>query len=201
MEEILVSGFAPFGGDAENPSRLVARALDGAEIAGARVHSMELPVETGVAFREAAEFLRSRRPRAYLAFGLAGGISGMRIERVGLNLRDFRIQDEGGNSVVDEPVVAGAPMAYQVTVDVRALATALREAGIPHELSLSAGAFLCNEVLYRALHLTQSEGLGTRVGFIHLPYLPAQVAADHPRQPSLALETMVEGALSLLERA
>lgn len=200
MDEILVSGFLPFGGDDENPSRLVAAALDQGSAQGVPVHSLLLPVETGKAFLEVATFLRQHRPRAYIAFGLAGGISTMRIERIGVNLRDFRIADEGGQTVMDQPVVAGGPLAYQSSIDVRALLDALRTAGIPHELSLSAGSFLCNEVLYRALHLTETERIPTRVGFVHLPYLPEQVAKDHTRAPSLSLETMLRGARALLER-
>ncbi|EQD43876.1 pyrrolidone-carboxylate peptidase, partial [mine drainage metagenome] len=164
------------GGDAENPSRLVAKALEGITAQGVRVRSLELPVETETAFRPVESHLRSVRPRAYLAFGLAGGITAMRIERLGVNLRDFRIADEAGQAASDAPVVPGAPMAYPATVDVRALEETLRLAGIPNELSLSAGSFLCNELLYRALHLTASEGIPTRVGFIHLPYLSEQVA-------------------------
>lgn len=200
MDEILVSGFLPFAGDGENPSRLVVQALAGTTAAHARVHCLELPVETEAAFRLVEPFLRERRPRAYLAFGLAAGIPGLRIERIGINLRDFRIADEAGLAVQDRPVVEGAPLAYAATVDVRSLAEALEEARIPHELSLSAGSFLCNEVLFRSLHLAHVEHIPTRVGFIHLPYLPEQTTRDHPHLPSMSLETMVRGARALLER-
>lgn len=200
MSEILVSGFAPFGGDDENPSRLLALRLQGLVAGGAQVHSLELPVETEVAFGQVERFLRERRPRAYLAFGLAGGTAGLSIERIALNLRDFRIADEAGSRVRDREVIEGAPLAYAVTVDARALGEALEQAKVPHRLSLSAGSFLCNEVLFRALHLTQAENIPTRVGFVHLPYLPEQVTQDHPRLPSMSLETMVQGARALLER-
>lgn len=49
---------------------------------------------------------------------------------------------------------------------------AIQAAGVPAELSLSAGAYLCNQVLYTLLHTRSVPG-----GFIHLPSLPEQAAA------------------------
>ena len=40
---ILITAFGPIGGDAVNPSLLIARRLDGETIAGARVEAVQLP--------------------------------------------------------------------------------------------------------------------------------------------------------------
>ena len=63
----------------------------------------------------------------------------------------------------------------------------MREAGLPAALSYSAGAFVCNDVLYTLLH--RFHGTETRVGFIHVPYLPEQAKEG---QASMPLERMIQ---------
>ena len=48
-------------------------------------------------------------------------------------------------------------------MDVRKAVFSLKQAGIPAELSFSAGTFVCNEVMYRLLE-TDLPG-----GFVHVP--------------------------------
>jgi pyroglutamyl-peptidase len=74
---------------------------------------------------------------------------------------------------------------------VKAIVAALRGAGVPAGLSLSAGSFVCNAVFFALLErLARRDGV--RGGFAHLPLLPEQ-AAQHPGLPTLALATMVDG--------
>ena len=78
------------------------------------------------------------------------------------------------------------------------LADAIRERGLPAAVSLSAGAFVCNDTLYRLL--LHFAGTDTRVGFIHVPFLPSQAK---PGVPSMSLEEIVsalEAAISALDR-
>jgi pyroglutamyl-peptidase len=51
--------------------------------------------------------------------------------------------------------------------------------------------------LYTALHATADEPLP--VGFVHLPSLPAEVAGRRPLEPSMPLETQIEGARIAIE--
>ncbi|HEV2126035.1 MAG TPA: hypothetical protein VGW38_25035, partial [Chloroflexota bacterium] len=61
--------------------------------------------------------------------------------------------------------------------------------------------FLCNHVLYTALHHCTQTGRGAWVGFIHLPLLPEQAAAQPGRErpASMALETQATGIRLALE--
>ena len=70
------------------------------------------------------------------------------------------------------PVIPDAPAAYFSTLPVREMVSAITAAEIPAALSYSAGAFVCNDVLYTLLH--KFDGTETKVGFIHVPYLPEQ---------------------------
>jgi pyroglutamyl-peptidase len=58
---------------------------------------------------------------------------------------------------------------------VRKIEEALLAAGIPSRISNSAGSFLCNACLYSFLSAAEKIQ-GTRCGFVHVPYLPEQVA-------------------------
>ena len=48
------------------------------------------------------------------------------------------------------------------------MATAINSSGVPSDVSYSAGAYVCNDLMYTLLH--RFDGTDTRVGFIHVPY-------------------------------
>ncbi len=187
---ILVTGFEPFGGDTLNPSAEVARALDGQRIDGVPVHGLVLPCTFAGALPALQAALAARRPQLVLALGLAAGREGFTPERVALNLIDARIADNAGAQPLDEPVVPAGPAAYFTTLPIKAMVAALRAAGWPASVSLSAGSFVCNQVFYGLQHACRRRR-GTRSGFMHLPCLPEQAAAAPC--PSLPLAAMVQG--------
>jgi len=61
VPQILLTAFEPFGGDAVNPSLLIARQLDGETIAGARVVAVELPCVFHRALAVLGEALKALR--------------------------------------------------------------------------------------------------------------------------------------------
>lgn len=200
--KILVTGFEPFGGETLNPSAQVVAGLPDT-IAGAEIVKLILPVVRGEGAVQAAQALEEHQPRAVLSVGQAAGRSTVSVERVAVNLDDYSMEDNGGNRPQDEPVVADGPDAYLCTLPVKEMAAAIRAAGIPAQVSLSAGSFVCNHVFYSLCHLLATGYPGVRAGFIHIPYLPEQVV-DKPGQPSMegglslraveiAIRTMVEG--------
>ena len=127
------------------------------------------------------ETARTLHPDVILCIGQAGGRSGVMPEVVGINLREARIPDNAGNQPENVPVVENAPAAYFSTVPVRAMVASIRDAGVPAALSYSAGAFVCNDVLFSLLHAY--DGAQTKVGFIHVPFLPEQAKENAPSLP------------------
>jgi len=89
-------------------------------------------------------------------------------------------------------VHAGGPVSI-------AMLTELRSAGIPAEISQTAGTYVCNHVFYGLMHALHSRP-GVRGGFIHIPYSPEQ-AARHPGAPSLPVETIVAALRIALDTA
>lgn len=187
---LLLTGFAPFGGETLNPSWEAVRQLDGERLGDLTVVAAQLPTEFGAALRVLDELLERHRPTLVVAVGQAGGRAELSLERIAINVDDARIPDNAGRQPIDEPVVAGGPAAYFSTLPIKAMTRVLRDAGIPAAVSQTAGTFVCNHVFYGLQHRLQ--GSGVRGGFIHIPYLPAQ-AAHQPEAPSMALETLVAG--------
>ena len=197
---MLVTGFAPFGGQTVNPSGGIAEALAGQKIAGLTVRADVLPVIGSVSGDRVAELIGRHRPAAVVGFGQANPReTALRIERLAANIRDYAIPDNAGHRVSGEPIVAGAPAAYFTTLPVTLIRDRVRGAGVPCGLSNSAGTFLCNEVLFMTLHHLAGRSPSTPAGFVHVPLLPEQVAGLNRPGPSMALETMLRGARAVLE--
>ena len=191
--QVLVTGFEPFGDCQANPSEQVARALSGERVNDLEIVTAVLPVERLRGPERLLEAVRLYRPSAVLCLGLAAGRVSFGIERVAVNLLDFRIPDNAGEQAVDQPVVPGGPAAYFATLPVRAIQQAVRAAGVAADLSMSAGTYLCNQVMYTLLHYAAQEGLDLPGGFIHLPALPEHAALASGPMASMSLETMVRG--------
>ncbi len=174
---ILVTGFEPFGGSSVNPSREVLPLLEAEAPRGIDLRTEVLPViggpGAGAAPARLAASLRRHRPEILVCLGETGARGAICLERIAINLRDYRIADNAGAKVEDRPIDPRGPLALMSTLPVRPLLEAMRATGAPCELSLSAGAFLCNEVMYHALRLTRRRS-GVMAGFIHLPQLPEQ---------------------------
>lgn len=197
MSTMLVTGFEPFGGFLVNPSAEVVRrfANNGKPPDAA---TAILPVDAVQAPRMITDLLLNHQPDLCLMLGQADGYAALAVERVAINLCDFRIPDNAGIQRVDEPIVEDGPAAYFSNAPVRDVVQAIRAAGVPAHLSLSAGAYLCNMVYYTALHVCATYRLPTRCVFIHLPSLPTQASADHLPCPTMALETMYAGVCAAL---
>jgi pyroglutamyl-peptidase I (EC:3.4.19.3). Cysteine peptidase. MEROPS family C15 len=191
MRTVLITGFEPFDGEAVNPSWEVVSRLDNAIIGGCRVVARQLPCVFGEALIELNAAIDSLSPTLVLSVGQAGGRTDISVERVAINVDDARIADNRGNQPVDTPIVANGPTAWFSSLPIKAIVSALREAGIPASVSQTAGTFVCNHVMYGLMHklsgIPEAKG-----GFIHIPYLPQQAAA-HPGAPSMAAETVRQG--------
>jgi pyroglutamyl-peptidase len=198
---ILLTGFAPFGGERTNPSWEVASSLDRKEINGATIHALELPVNCRRAFKMVTDAIAHTNPMAVLGLGQAGGRPSLSIEKLAVNLADERARRESDGGANAKSIVPTGPDAYFARVPIAPLLRAITRAGIPAAISLSAGVYVCNTVMYATLHALR-ERPRVSAGFIHLPYTAAQ-AAKHRGAPSMSVDLMtagVEAALGVLAR-
>ncbi|KDN20286.1 pyroglutamyl-peptidase I [Amycolatopsis rifamycinica] len=198
MARVLMTGFAPFGGESVNPSwqavsLLAARRDD--------VAAVELPCEFAASLPALRRALVEHRPSLVVCAGQAGGRSEVTPERVAINLIDARIPDNAGARPVDAPVVPDGPAAYFTTLPVKACVAAIRAAGVPASVSHTAGTYVCNQVFYGLMHLLVTEFPGVRGGFVHVPFSPEQVAAAGKPEASLSVDRIADALEAVADTA
>ena len=209
----LLTGFEPYGGRGVNPAFEIMRRLDGLEIGGAEVAGRPLPVSYEALNGKIEELLEELDPALVISVGLWPGEPMIRLERIAVNVADFEIPDNDGLVVSDATIRGNAQTAFTATLPLRAIEAALLSAGIPNRVSNTAGTFLCNATMFGFLQALAARGRAVPCGFVHVPYLPSQVA-DMLRKTkqerrlereqradiaSMSLETMVAAVRTVLE--
>ncbi|MBB5205701.1 pyroglutamyl-peptidase [Inhella inkyongensis] len=194
---VLLTGFEPFDGASQNSSWALAQGLHGHALASGRiVQAVQLPCRFGTALQRLEAALQDLRPSHILAMGQASARTSLSFERVALNWIDARIPDNDGLQPVDVPVLPGAPAAYFSNLPIKTMVNAVRAAGLPAEVSYSAGSYVCNQVFYFLMHRLRSRSRA-RAGFLHVPALeggPSTLSLDDLQRGLLA-------ALEVLEQA
>ena len=185
MKKLLITGFEPFEGERINPSWEAVKRLPD-ELCGYSLTKLKIPVVFDEAAEKVIDVAEKLQPNVILCIGQAGGRDAITPEMLGINLRFASIPDNKGNQPKDEPVVDGGREAYFSTLPVRRMAEAIDSKGISAKLSYSAGAYVCNDLLYTLL--SYFDGTKTRVAFIHVPYF-----SDQKKEPSMSLSDIVKG--------
>jgi pyroglutamyl-peptidase len=193
MKKILVTGFQPFGGETMNPAWEAVRRLPDT-IAGASVTKVEIPVVFGKGPEAVDKAIDEVEPDLVLCVGQAGG----RCEdHAGVCRHQLRRCPHPGQRRQPargrEDSQPDGPDAYFVTLPVKAMVQAMTEAGIPAEVSYTAGTYVCNDVMYSLLHTLATKHPGVRGGFLHVPYATEQACHLPSATPSMSLDMMARG--------
>ena len=191
MKKLLITGFESFAGETINPSWEAVCRLP-SELNEYALTKLLIPVTFGTAAKTVIEAADKLLPDVVLCVGQAGGRSAITPELVGINLRHAANPDNSGYQPKDEPIVAHGKAAYFSTLPVRRMAEAINAAGVPSQVSYSAGAYVCNDVLYTLL--ARFENSNTRVGFIHVPY-----SDEQNKKPSMRMDDIVSGLRLAIE--
>lgn len=192
MTKVLLTGFEPFAGSSLNPSQLIVEQLAGTP----GLETVVLPVEYDSASAQIVSLVeRIPNVQAILCLGQAEGRSALSFERVAVNLDDAMLADNGGVVRNDEPIDPSGPRELFSTLPIENMVSAVREVGVPAEISLSAGTFVCNHIFYTLQQLTA--GTNIKSGFVHVPLVEAQ-AKEFRGKPTLPLQEMVLGIKTAL---
>lgn len=195
--KILVTGFDPFGDDKINPAIEAVKRLPD-EIDGAQIVKLEIPTKFNVSAEVVHDAIAKEHPDYVLNVGQAGGRFGLTPERVAINLDDGRIKDNAGYQPLNHTIHEDGEPAYFAQLPIKAMARAIRDAGLPSTVSNSAGTYVCNHIMYQTQYMRDKEFPQIKAGFIHIPFLPEQVV-DRPETPALSLEDDVKGLTAAIK--
>ncbi|BBM03507.1 pyroglutamyl-peptidase I [Microbulbifer sp. GL-2] len=205
MDKVLVTGFEPFGHTPVNPAELVMRVLDGTRIGNSEIIGVLVPSNFFESIDVVTAAIEEIRPQIVVMMGEYGGRSMLTVERIAQNFNDssrYALKDNRGVQMQGEPTVPNGPVAYRSNLPLRAMVSAMRDAGVPSDISDTAATFCCNHLMYGVLHYIATNQLNIRAGWIHLPQLP-QVAAlpENLGTPSMSRETAALGVHAGIEAA
>jgi pyroglutamyl-peptidase len=197
MKKVLLTGFEPFGKDKVNPALELIKKMANEDIPNVELTTIRLPVVFGEAITTLVSAIEKNKPNLILSIGQAAGRMVVSIERIGLNMNDTDHPDNAGNKPRDELIATDGPAAYFTTIDIRKTLKEIKKAGIPARISNSAGTYVCNNIIFGALHyLVKNNLTKIKYGFIHIPYLPSQAAEKPKPFASLPLE-IIEKAVRI----
>ena len=172
--KILVTCFDPFGEDKTNSSLLVLENLFD-ECNNTKIIKQVLPTVRNKSFDVIVKILEEEKDIiAVISLGQAGGRKKINLERVAINVDDFRIEDNEHNLVKDETIIKDGATAYFSTLPLRQIEKVLLDNNIEVEISNSAGTFVCNHVFYKLMNICDKKYKDIKAGFIHIPYLYEQ---------------------------
>ena len=190
---LLLTGFAPFGGERTNPSWEVASLARRQGDRRTRRQDGGLPVNCRAAARAIAAAIRALSParRARARPGAAGArrSRSRRSRSISPSDRASRESDGGASGTAGD--CATVPTRTSRACRSRAMLRALERRGIPAAISLSAGVYVCNTVMYATLHaLRRARGCRRASSTCHTTRRRRRAIAW---RPSMSLELMTAG--------
>ncbi|KPB05762.1 pyroglutamyl-peptidase I [Bacillus sp. CHD6a] len=208
---LLLTGFEPFLNFKINPTEEIVRELDQQIVGPYQVISRVLPVDFTESEKLLLEYMEELQPDAVISLGLAAGRAHITPERIAINCKDAGgAPDNNGVVLQDAPINPEGPDGYFSTLPIRAMVNHLNEHNFPAKISNTAGTYLCNNVMYAALHKLAQQGADRATnhintgepntahipaGFIHIP-ASHQLATQLNNTPSWS-QTDLTAAIKL----
>jgi len=166
---LLLCSFEPFLRWKNNSSTELASHVMARHPRRTHMSHLVLPVCYIRAGEEVVERIRNDRPSIVLCMWQHGRAKSLLLERVALNMAHSSYRDSKGVKKYDELIHGNAPPARWTTIPHGKLMSLVQQHRLPLKLSFHAGTYVCNNVLYMALHSVAREELPVMVGFIHVP--------------------------------
>ena len=191
MKKLLLTGFEPFLDFTVNPTMKIVEELNGKEVGGYEIIGKVMSVDFNASGNQLLGYIEEIQPDAVISLGLAAGRYKITPERIAINFKDGPV-DNQGHKPVDEPIRESAEPAYLSTLPIRKMVDRLIENGLPADISNTAGAYLCNNVMYEGLHYARTHKPQMPSGFIHIP-ASHELGIQHGKIPSWSHQDLVNG--------
>lgn len=190
---VLVTAFDPFGGLDTNSSMKVLEKISD-KVDDIEITKLIIPTVYNECARIAWEEAQRIDADVILSLGQAGGRSLITVEVIGINYAHAHLCDNAGVAVCGEKLFEDGEAALFSTLPVKAMVEGVKKCGFEADLSVSAGGFVCNSLLYTLLKNAKDAKSKVRVGFVHLPYEASQGSSGFCMQDSdmaLCVEKMI----------
>lgn len=167
---IIVSAFAPFGGEAINPTELILKKLPD-YIGKIEIKKLYLPVEFIKAPKILIDEYDNYKPKAVIMLGQAGGREKITIEAIAKNLMNAKISDNSSFKPTNLEIVKDGKGELSATLPIEELISEVEKLNIKVSKSEDAGSYVCNCLMYGMLNHNNGE---VPTGFIHVPFIKEQ---------------------------
>lgn len=197
---ILVSGFGPFGGIAENPSWDAVEPLDHELIMDHDIRAVMVPVvwdEAADVFLDEYERLK---PVIAVASGVAAGEQVIRLESTAVN--EAYGTDNNEVFMSGGPIVQDGAEFLHGTIPLAELESILDQENYPVGISDYAGNYLCNFLYYHLMYHLAEEVEEQHIlgGFVHVPGVDVVSVSDMTSAWFLMLEFLAAHRKDLLQK-
>jgi pyroglutamyl-peptidase len=195
VPRVLITAFEPYDRWSENSSWEALVTLTQELPESPKVVTRRYPVDFAAAQAKLQEDLAANYDYALL-LGQSPGIGRIHLEAVGIHVGGHSSQSP------DEfrPLIDGGPVAYRSSLPLDHWAAAVRQSGIPCQVSYHAGTYLCNALLYLTHFFVEQQRLKTRTAFIHLPLCPAQILGQRQDLPSMTSQEAARAIRIILDQ-
>lgn len=197
MKKMLLTGFEPFLNFPVNPTMDIVKELDGSKINGYEIVGKILTVDFAKSGKQLLEEIKSVQPDAVISLGLGGGRYKINPERIAINCNDGP-KDNRGYKPNGQTIYSGGKDGMFSTLPIKKMVDQLNEAGLPAEISNTAGTYLCNNIMYHALYYFEQNNQSIPSGFIHIP-ASHQLAIQHKKIPSWSGEDLIKAIRICIE--
>lgn len=171
--KVLITGFQPFPADGTHPniSAEAVTSVDPANLRGAQVLRLVLPVEYDRAPSMISEAIANCAPDVVISFGQGGG--SIALEKTAYNLQDTGeisggVPDNRGIIRGAHPIDPDAGPERATLLPLDAIRDAIEALGELPQDSTDPGRYICNNTMWN--NIGEMGARGKRGGFIHLPF-------------------------------
>jgi pyroglutamyl-peptidase len=173
---ILVTGFTPFPTAPENPTEVLAGAIQADQIdlpEKIEGRAVLLPTEYEASLEKLKSEIGNFKPDAVVSFGLSAKAQGFTLERVARNEWSSELPDNGGFRPSDPQILPEGEATCPSTLPLKEMFVDLKDLDLPVAYSDDAGAYVCNHLFYRTMSMDKASR-PSQAGFVHVPYLSEQ---------------------------
>ncbi|MFP4567714.1 MAG: hypothetical protein ACLFN8_02100 [Candidatus Woesearchaeota archaeon] len=170
MNQIILTGFEPFGPYKFNPVEESTKYFDGKTTNNYNIKGLVLPCTYFGAFEVLKKAINELKPKAIISTGLSSSVKGIRFETTGRNIMNGKYPDANEYNPKGLHIIKEGTEFLNTNAPNHKLANILHAENIPTEMSANADSFICNSLIYLTTNYLQTNKSNIKNAFIHIPW-------------------------------